>query len=64
MLIKNNNATYNKFKVYFMKTVTTQLFFIEIERTDYHCTQQEIHSFVLLYCIVKNAKIMFCNPFL
>lgn len=40
-----------------MKTVTIQLFLIEIESTEYHGIQQEIHSFVLLYCIVKNVGV-------
>lgn len=33
-----------------MKTVTIELFFIVIESTEYHCIEQQIHSFVLLYC--------------
>lgn len=45
MLMKNNNVKI-VLKVYFMKTVTIQLFLIEIESTEYHCIQQEIHSFV------------------
>lgn len=33
-VVNVNNVTYNNFKVYFMKTVTIQLLFIEIESTE------------------------------